>query len=58
MPEGTFSDVAARMFSSYLYTIIIFHKLARILTLLLLNTACPVLVNSVDPDQLASEQAN
>ena len=28
------------------------------LTLLLLNTTCPVLVNSVDPDQLASEEAN
>ena len=25
------------------------------LTLLLLNTTCPVLANSVDPDQLASE---
>ena len=28
------------------------------LTLLLLNTTCPVLANSVDPDQLASEDAN
>ena len=28
------------------------------LTLLLLNTTCPVLGNSVDPDQLASEEAN
>ena len=28
------------------------------LTLLLMNTTCPVLVNSVDPDQLASEEAN
>ena len=28
------------------------------LTLLLLNTTCPVLVNSVDPDQLASDEAN
>ena len=26
------------------------------LILLLLNTTCPVLVNSVDPDQLASEK--
>ena len=25
------------------------------LTLLLLNTTCPVIANSVDPDQLASE---
>ena len=29
-----------------------------LLTLLLLNTTCPVLTNSVDPDQLASEEAN
>ena len=29
-----------------------------VLTLLLLNTTCPVLANSVDPDQLASEEAN
>ena len=29
-----------------------------VLTLFLLNTACPVLANSVDPDQLASEKAN
>ena len=29
-----------------------------ILTLLLLNRTCPVLANSVDPDQLASKEAN
>ena len=29
-----------------------------LLTLLLLNTTGPVLANSVDPDQLASEEAN
>ena len=28
------------------------------LTLLMLNTTCPVLANSVGPDQLASEEAN
>ena len=28
------------------------------LTLLLLNTTCSVLANSVDPDQLASEETN
>ena len=28
------------------------------LTLLLLYTTCPVLANSLDPDQLASEEAN
>ena len=27
-------------------------------TLLLLNTTCPVLANSIDPDQLASNEAN
>ena len=32
------------------------HKVTS-LTLLLLNTTCPVLANSVDPDQLASEEA-
>ena len=30
----------------------------QVLTFLLLNTTCPVLANSVDPDQLASEEAN
>ena len=29
-----------------------------LLTLPMLNTTCPVLANSVDPDQLASEEAN
>ena len=29
----------------------------KALTLLLLNTTCPVLANIVDPDQLASEEA-
>ena len=33
-------------------------KMCRLLTLLLLSTTCPVLANSVDPDQLASEEAN
>ena len=28
------------------------------LTLLLLSMTCPVLANTVDPDQLASEEAN
>ena len=32
-------------------------ELGQRLTLLLLNTTCPVLANSVDPDQLASEEA-
>ena len=34
--------------------IYLFFLLRFILTLLLLNTTCPVLANSVDPDQLAS----
>ena len=29
-----------------------------VLTLLLLSTTCPALANSVDPDQLASSEAN
>ena len=29
-----------------------------VLTLLLQNMTCPVLANSVDPDQLTSEEAN
>ena len=29
-----------------------------LLTILLLNTTCPVLAKSVNPDQLASEEAN
>ena len=33
-------------------------KYWQFLTLLLLSTTCPVLANSVDPDQLASEEAN
>ena len=32
--------------------------LHRLLTILLLNMTSPILVNSVDPDQLASEEAN
>ena len=32
--------------------------IVTILTLLLLNTTCPVLANNVDPDQLASSEAN
>ena len=35
-----------------------FLKGAWVLTLLLLYMTCPVLANSVDPDQLASEEAN
>ena len=33
-------------------------QVVSLVTLLLLNTTCPVLANSVDPDQLASEKAN
>ena len=42
----TFSGIYLRMYDSIS------------LTLLLLNTTCLVLANSVDPDQLASEEAN
>ena len=41
-----------------LNTILGKYSISNLLTLLLLNTACPVLANSVDPDQLASEEAN
>ena len=34
------------------------HMTCQDLTLLLLNTTCPVLAHSADPDQLASEEAN
>ena len=42
------------------YSIIGPHNISfkQKLSLLLLNTTCPVLANSVDPDQLASEEAN
>ena len=30
----------------------------KMLTLLMLSTTCPVLAKGVDPDQLASEEAN
>ena len=33
------------------------HRQGEFLTLLWLNTTCPILENSVDPDQLASEEA-
>ena len=32
--------------------------MGSILTLLFLNTTCPILANSVEPDQLASKEAN
>ena len=34
------------------------HAFMEKLTVLLLNMTCPVLANSVDPDQLASKEAN
>ena len=37
---------------------IILLVVSHILTLLLMNMTCPVLANSVDPDQMASEGAN
>ena len=37
---------------------IVGRGLKPVLTLLLLNKTCPVLANSVDPDLLASEEAN
>ena len=42
----------------FIFIISEFKVAEIILTLLLLYTTCPVLANSVDPDQLASEEAN
>ena len=39
-------------------TCLLSYKLYTVLTILLLDMTCPVLANSVDPDQLASEEAN
>ena len=38
------------------FLFICFRNCCFVLTLLLLNTTCPVLANSVDPDQLASSK--
>ena len=35
-----------------------YWEIREILTILLLNKTCPVLANSADPDQLASEETN
>ena len=40
------------------YVVQIFGELQYVLTLLLLNTTYPVLANSIDPDHLASWEAN
>ena len=42
----------------YVYMFVKVIQIKICLTLLLLNTPCTVLANSVDPDQLASEEAN
>ena len=49
-----FSDVLF----GFLHTCTPFSEDKTTLTLLLLNMTCPILANSVDPDQLASEEAN
>ena len=46
---------------TYIFNCVFWNKwdfLLLFLTLLLLNTTCPVLANNVDPDQLASEETN
>ena len=43
---------------SYCANACLSHIYYKSLTLLLRNTTCPVLANSVDPDQLASSEAN
>ena len=40
------------------YLVYFSYEIETFLTLLLLHTTCLVLANSVDPDQLASEEAN
>ena len=37
---------------------LVFHHSVEMLTLILLNQTCPTFANSVDPDQLDSEEAN
>ena len=48
------NDVQAIEIRLYSYT----KSAPNILTLLKLNMTCPVLANSTDPDQLASEEAS
>ena len=45
--------IGIKQFKPYIKT-----SKSLMLTLLLLNTTCPVLANSADSDQLASEEAN
>ena len=51
--EFTKKDVQGRVCCIYN---VLFYKMY--LTLVLLNPDCPAFANSVDPDQLASEEAN
>ena len=44
--------------ASHAWVSSLFANHSAVFTLLLLNTTCPVLANSVDPDQLASEEAS
>ena len=48
--HGSSTDMAADLSRNYMWE--------SELTLLLLTLTCPALANSVDPDQLASEEAN
>ena len=50
--------VAKLIFSHMVKQNSVFRAYSKQVTLLLLNTTCPVFANSVDPDQLASEEAN
>ena len=45
-------------FTKYVHCLIYSAQCFHHLTLLMLNTTCHVLANNVDPDQLASEEAN
>ena len=46
------------IYPKYWNTLTPYHTQLKILTLLLLNLTSPFLANSVDPDQLASEEAS
>ena len=58
MPVGTHKICfEAKLINIIFWVYCIYPKYWDTLTVLLLNMTCPVLANSVDPDQLASERS-
>ena len=55
---ASISQSGYSIYPNYWDTLTSYHTQPKILTLLLLNLTSPVLANSVDPDQLASSEAN